>query len=101
MQPLLWTTRSLRNLVNALAAKGHKVSPTVVSELLRDMGYSLQANSKTREGTQHIDRDAQFQYINTQAMVGGFAARCSIDPAVRRKIDAVCMKFAKRWRKSP
>ena len=68
MQLLLWTTRSLRNLVNALAAKGHKVSPTVVSELLRDMGYSLQANSKTREGTQHIDRDAQFRYINTQAM---------------------------------
>ena len=68
MQPLLWTTRSLRNLVNGLAAKGHKVSPTVVSELLRDMGYSLQANSKTREGTQHIDRDAQFRYINTQAM---------------------------------
>lgn len=68
MQPLLWTTRSLRNLVNGLAAKGHKVSPTVVSDLLRDMGYSLQANSKTREGTQHIDRDAQFRYINTQAM---------------------------------
>src|ERR1700741_2776003 len=67
MQLLLWTTRSLRNLINALAAKGHKVSPTVVSELLRDMGYSLQANSKTREGTQHIDRDAQFEYINTQA----------------------------------
>jgi len=35
---------------------------------LRDMGYSLQANSKTREGDQHIDRDAQFRYINTQAM---------------------------------
>ena len=68
MQLLLWTTRSLRNLVNALAAKGHKVSPTVVSELLRDMGYSLQANSKTREGTLHIDRDAQFRYINTQAV---------------------------------
>jgi hypothetical protein len=67
MQPLLWTTRSLRNLVNALAVKGHKVCPTVVGNLLRDMGYSLQANSKTREGDQHIDRDAQFQYINTQA----------------------------------
>jgi hypothetical protein len=68
MQPLLWTTRSLRNLVNALATMGHKVCPTVVGKLLRDMGYSLQANSKTREGDQHIDRDAQFQYINTQAM---------------------------------
>jgi hypothetical protein len=47
---------------------GHKVCPTVVGKLLRDMGYSLQANSKTPEGDQHIDRDAQFQYINTQAM---------------------------------
>src|ERR1700687_3479230 len=67
MRPLLWTTRSLRNLVNELAKKGHKVCPTIVGNLLRDMGYSLQANSKTREGDQHIDRDGQFQYINTQA----------------------------------
>src|ERR1700741_1750258 len=67
MQPLLWTTRSLRNLVTELAKEGHKVCPTVVSDLLRGMGYSLQANNKTREGGQHIDRDAQFQYINTQA----------------------------------
>ena len=67
MQPLLWTTRSLSNLVAELAKRGHKVCPTVVGDLLRGMGYSLQANSKTREGGQHIDRDAQFQYINTQA----------------------------------
>ena len=67
MQPLLWTTRSLRNLVKEQAQKGHEVCPTVVSDLLRGMGYSLQANSKTREGSKHIDRDAQFQYINTQA----------------------------------
>jgi Rhodopirellula transposase DDE domain len=67
MQPLLWTTRSLRNLVNGLAKKGHTVCPTVVGNLLRGLGYSLQANSKTREGDQHIDRDAQFCYINTQA----------------------------------
>jgi len=67
MQPLLWTCRSLRNLVKGLATEGHLVSPTVVANLLRDMGYSLQANSKTREGDQHIDRDAQFRYINAQA----------------------------------
>jgi len=66
-QPLLWTTRSLRNLAAELAKKGHEVCPTVVGDLLRGLGYSLQANSKTREGSQHIDRDAQFQYINTQA----------------------------------
>jgi Rhodopirellula transposase DDE domain len=68
MRPLLWTTRSLRNLVNELAKQGHTVCPMVVGDLLRGMGYSLQANSKTREGSRHIDRDAQFQYINTQAM---------------------------------
>jgi hypothetical protein len=67
MQPLLWTTHSLRSLVKELARKGHVVCPTVVGALLRGMGYSLQANSKTREGGQHIDRDAQFQYINKQA----------------------------------
>jgi hypothetical protein len=67
MQPLLWTTRSLRNLANELANKGHTACPTVVGNLLRGMGYSLQANSKTREGGQHIDRDGQFHYINTQA----------------------------------
>ena len=67
MQPLLWTARSLRTLVKELARKGHRVCPTVVGELLRGMGYSLQANSKTREGAHHIDRDAQFHYINAQA----------------------------------
>ena len=66
-QPLLWTSRSLRNLAKELAKKGHEVCPAVVGNLLRDMGYSLQANRKTREGSQHVDRDAQFQYINTQA----------------------------------
>jgi hypothetical protein len=67
MQLLLWTTRSLRNLAKALAKKRHKVSPTVLGNLLRELNYRLQANSKTHEGIQHIDRDAQFRYINAQA----------------------------------
>jgi hypothetical protein len=67
MQPLLWTCRSLCNLVKELAKNGHEVSPPIVGNLLRDMGYSLQANPKMREGDQHIDRDAQFQYINAEA----------------------------------
>src|SRR3974377_1281982 len=66
-QPLLWTSRSLGNLVDELAKTGHKVCPTVVGNLLRGIGYSLQANRKTKEGSRHNDRDAQFQYINTQA----------------------------------
>jgi hypothetical protein len=68
MQPLLWTSLSLRNLATQLAKQGHAVSHTVVGELLRGMRYSLQANSKVREGGQHIDRDAQFRYINKQAV---------------------------------
>jgi hypothetical protein len=72
MRPLLWTCRSLRHLADALAKNGHEVCPTVVGNLLHDMGYSLQANNKTREGSKHIDRDAQFEYINTQA--GAFLA---------------------------
>ena len=47
--------------------KGHQVSPSVVADLLRDLGYSLQANRKTLEGSQASDRDAQFEYINRQA----------------------------------
>ena len=69
MRPLLWTSRSLRNLAKELGKAGHAVCPTVIGHLLRDMGYSLQANSKTREGSRHIDRNAQFEYINTQAKV--------------------------------
>ena len=45
MRPLLWSSRSLRKLVQELAHKGHQVCPTVVGHLLHDMGYSLQANS--------------------------------------------------------
>jgi DDE family transposase len=68
MQPLLWTSLSLRKLASALATQGHRVSATVVGELLHGLGYSLQANSKVKEGGQHIDRDEQFRYINDQAI---------------------------------
>ena len=67
MRPVLWTNRSLRHLSEQLEKLGHNASHTLVGELLRDLGYSLQANSKVREGSQHIDRDAQFHYINDQA----------------------------------
>jgi hypothetical protein len=50
-------------LAFALQALGHRVSHTVVAELLRELGYSLQGNVKTTEGRQHPDRDAQFRYI--------------------------------------
>ena len=74
MAPLLWTAKSLRNLAAGLGALGHRVCHNVVGDLLRDMGYSLQGNRKTREGTSHPDRDAQFGYINDrvkQALAAG------------------------------
>lgn len=62
--PLRWTTRSVRNLADELRRQGHAVSHTVVAELLGRMGYSLQSNRKTLEGTSHPDRDAQFRHIH-------------------------------------
>ena len=64
MAPLRWTAKSLRNLAVELGGLGHRISHNVVADLLRHLGYSLQANRKTREGTEHPDRDAQFGYIN-------------------------------------
>jgi hypothetical protein len=61
--PLRWTIRSTYRLADALRAQGHAVSPTSVRRLLAGMGYSLQANRKTREGRQHPDRDGQFRHI--------------------------------------
>jgi transposase len=62
--PLRWTTRSVRNLAAELRRQGHAVSHQTVSELLHALGYSLQANRKTLEGTSHPDRDAQFEHLN-------------------------------------
>ena len=62
--PLLWTARSQRNIVEALKKQGHATSMKMVSRLLKELGYSLQANRKRLEGTQHPDRNAQFEHIN-------------------------------------
>ena len=64
--PLRWTSKSVRKLAEHLQHKGHEVSYQLVAELLSGAGYSLQANRKTREGTEHPDRDEQFRYINEQ-----------------------------------
>jgi transposase len=66
MKPLLWTTKSLRQLQALLLEKGHRVCLNVIRSLLRGVGYSLQGNKKTLEGGQHADRDAQFNHINDQ-----------------------------------
>jgi hypothetical protein len=66
MSPLKWTSKSTRTIDLELTRSGHSVSSVPVGRCLEDMGYTLQANVKTREGTQHPDRDAQFRYLNRQ-----------------------------------
>lgn len=66
--PLRWTSKSSANLTQALQKRGHQISPRTVCTLLDDLGYSLQANRKTREGKEHPDRDDQFQHISDTVM---------------------------------
>lgn len=66
MSPLLWTSKSLGKLCAALKGMQHEVCPNVVAKLLRKLGYSLQSNRKTREGSKHPDRDARFQYLDAR-----------------------------------
>ncbi len=62
--PLRWTCKSLRNLAAALRQKGHKVCPQTVAKVLHCLKFSLQGNRKTREGSSHPDRNAQFEHIH-------------------------------------
>ena len=62
--PLRWTCKSIRRLADELTRENHPVGAVTVAKLLRRTGYSLQANRKTREGSSHPDRNAQFGYIN-------------------------------------
>jgi len=65
--PLRWTCKSVRHLAEELQREGHSVSYQTVAELLHDLNYSLQANQKTVEGSQHADRNEQFEFINRKA----------------------------------
>ena len=82
---LLWVSRSQRHLAAALAVKGYKVSANLVGRLLKDLGFSLQANAKTREGSQHPDRDAQFQHIDRSVVRVGRSGQPAISVDTRKK----------------
>ena len=85
MAPLLWTAKSLRNLAAGLGDLGHRVCHNVVADLLRAMGYSLQANRKTLEGTSHPDRDAQFDYLNARVSEALAAGEPAISVDTKKK----------------
>ena len=66
--PLRWTCKSTRRLADELTQQQHSVSDRTVAALLKEAGYSLQGNRKTREGSSHPDRNAQFEHINSQVL---------------------------------
>jgi hypothetical protein len=88
MSALRWTCKSLRRLATELQAQGHQVSHTVVAELLTQQKYSLQANSKTKEGGDHPDRDAQFHHIN-QSVTQALAAKQPVMSVDTKKTELV------------
>jgi len=69
MSPLRWTCKSTAKLAEELTRQNHPVTDRTVAMLLKQSGYSLQANRKSREGSSHPDRNAQFEYINRQVRV--------------------------------
>jgi transposase len=83
--PLRWTCKSTRNLARELKARGYEISHATVAALLQDMGYSLQANRKTREGSHHPDRNAQFEYINQQTRAALAAGQPAISVDTKKK----------------
>jgi transposase len=83
--PLLWTTKSVTKLSGELTAAGHRCSPQTVWRLLRELGFSTQANARVSEGRRHPDRDAQFRYIAAQAKEHLAAAQPVISVDAKKK----------------
>jgi len=98
MSYLLWTNKSTRTLAEELARQGYAVSHVTVARCLRELGYSLQANVKTIEGTQHPDRDAQFRYLNDQVrrFVGRHDPVVSVDTKKKELVGAFENR-GRRW----
>jgi hypothetical protein len=85
MSLLVWTTKSTRNLADALTKDGHPVSDRTVARMLRALGFSLQGNAKVIEGAQHEDRDAQFRYLAAQAAEHAAAGQPVISVDAKKK----------------
>ena len=80
--PLKWTSKSLRKLADAMKVKGYSVEKSTIGVMLHELGYSLQANKKTLEDSNHIDRNGQFEHINNNVI----ATQEGSNPAV--SVDA-------------
>lgn len=83
--PLRWTCKSLSNLQTELNAAGYAVGRTKIARILKQLGYSLQGNRKTREGNDHPDRDAQFQHIATRVKAYRHGGRPAVSVDTKKK----------------
>src|ERR1017187_10344521 len=98
MSPLKWTNKSTRTIAEELARSGHPIGNVTVGRCPEEMGYTLQANVKTREGSQHPDRDAQFRYLNRQVK----AFRRAGDPVIsvdtkKKELVGAFKDGGRRW----
>jgi hypothetical protein len=98
MSPLKWTAKSTRTIAEELTRLGHTVSSVTVGRCLDEMGYTLQANVKSREGSRNPNRDAQFRYLNRQ--VKGF--RRAGDPVIsvdtkKKELVGAFKNGGRRW----
>ena len=82
---LLWVSKSQRHLSAALGERGFTAGQKLVGRLLRRLGFSLQANAKTREGSSHPDRNAQFEHINAQVTTFQAAGEPAISVDTKKK----------------
>jgi transposase len=97
--PLRWTCKSLMQLARELSACGHPISHVSVGTLLKELGYSLQGNRKTLEGSGHPDRNAQFEYIQGKVE----AALCAGQPVIsvdtkKKELVGQYKNGGKQWR---
>jgi len=83
--PLRWTSKSVRKLADELQHQGHTVSRQLVTQLLHELGYSLQANRKMKDGSAHPDRDAQFEHLNAQVKTAQAAGQPVISVDTKKK----------------
>jgi Rhodopirellula transposase DDE domain len=96
--PLRWTCKSTRQLAAALQQYGHQVGRQKVAELLVDLGYSLQANRKTKQGTSPPDRDAQFTYINAQVQTVQARGQPVVSVDTKKKeVGGDCKNGGREW----
>lgn len=99
MRPLRWTCKSVRRLAQELGQQGHPISPAKVAELLAEIGYSLQSHRKRDEGKGHLDRDAQFGFINERVL----AFQETSDPVIsvdtkKKELIGAYRNAGREWR---